>query len=122
MALPIVKSIRPFVGAKDFEASQKFYVAMGFTETTISKNMSLFTMSDIGFYLQDYFVKKWVDNTMLFLEVQNLSEYRDHLIAQELTQHKNVRLSEIQVKEWGQEFFVHDPVGVLWHIGRFNSK
>lgn len=119
MASPIVKSIRPFVGAQDFEASRSFYNAMGFTETPISKDMSLFSLGDFGFYLQDYYVKKWVDNTMLFLEVQNLDQYRDFLISQNLTQHTRVRLSEIHKKEWGQEFFVHDPSGVLWHIGNF---
>lgn len=122
MASPIVKSIRPFVGSKDFETSRSFYTSMGFTETPISKDMSLFAMGDFGFYLQDYYVKKWMDNMMLFLEIENLAYYRNFLITQNITQTKGVRLSEINTEAWGHVFFVHDPDGVLWQIGNFNSK
>ncbi len=121
MFTPEVKSIRPFVGSKDFETSRIFYTTMGFTETLISKDMCWLTMGDIGFYLQDYYVKKWMDNTMLFLEIENLTDYRNFLITQNITQIKGVRLSEINTEAWGHVFFVHDPAGVLWQIGNFIS-
>lgn len=117
-----IKSIRPFIGSKDFKTSSAFYKTIGFEERMISPNMTLFIREDFGFYLQDAFVKDWIDNTMLFLEVEELDKYLDHLSSLELTkQFKNVRLSKIVTNDWGREFFLHDPSGILWHIGSFNK-
>jgi predicted lactoylglutathione lyase len=52
------KSIRAFIGAKDFEVSRNFYRDLGFQESIISKNMSYFKVfENIGFYLQEAYVK-----------------------------------------------------------------
>lgn len=116
-------SLRPFIGSKDFEQSRKFYGALGFAELRISTDMSLFRVDNaISFYLQDYFVKDWIDNLMLFLEVDNLDEHHTDLTSLELPKtFHGVRVSSIQVNEWGREYFVHDPSGVLWHFGQFAS-
>ena len=120
---PIAKSIRPFIGAADFNSSRRFYTSIGFKETVISYNMSLFTMDDFGFYLQDAYVKDWIDNTMVFLEVQHLDEYLTHLESLDLTSlFKGVKISKIVENDWGREFFLHDPSGVLWHIGSFTNR
>jgi hypothetical protein len=50
-------SIRPFVGAKDFELSRNFYRDIGFEEIILANNMSLFKYEKLGFYLQDAYVK-----------------------------------------------------------------
>jgi catechol 2,3-dioxygenase-like lactoylglutathione lyase family enzyme len=116
------KSIRAFIGAKDFEVSRSFYRDLGFQESVISKNMSYFKVVEtLGFYLQEAYVKDWVDNTMLFLEVNNVNEYFNEL--QNLGLHekyKNVRLTPIKQNDWGRECFLHDPSGILWHFGEFN--
>lgn len=59
-------SIRPFIGAKDFELSRSFYRDLGFEETILSHNMSVFKTDGLSFYLQDAYVKDWIDNTMIF--------------------------------------------------------
>lgn len=117
---PSIKSIRPFIGSRDFQISREFYKAIGFQEHLISKDMSVFRMSDFSFYLQDAYVKKWINNTMVFLEVKELDEYLAHLRGLDLTAtFKGVKLSSIVENDWGREFFLHDPSGVLWHIGSF---
>ena len=114
-------SIRPFVGAKDYEMSKSFYRALGFQESPISADMTLFRIGKMGFYLQKAYVKDWIDNSMIFLEVEDLDLYWKELVALDLTtKFPNVRLSPIQRFEWGQECFMHDPSGILWHIGQFN--
>jgi hypothetical protein len=30
-----------------------------------------------------------------------------------------VRITEIVYNDWGNEFFLYDPSGVLWRIGEF---
>lgn len=116
------KSIRAFIGAKNFEESRLFYKELGFEEARIFKDMSYFKISSaLGFYLQNAYVKDWVDNTMIFLEVDDVDEYFKELQDLRLNEkYKNVKLTPIKENEWGKECFLHDPSGILWHFGEFN--
>ncbi|CAN5879042.1 glyoxalase [soil metagenome] len=116
-------SIRPFIGARDFEVSRNFYQDLGFEEIILAHNMSLFQTGQLGFYLQDAYLQDWVDNTMIFLEVEDLDGFWDRLLNLGLTKkYEQVKLIPIREYEWGREFFVHDPSGVLWHIGSFKNS
>jgi catechol 2,3-dioxygenase-like lactoylglutathione lyase family enzyme len=114
------KSIRPFIGAKDFELSRSFYRDLGFEERVLTHNMSLFKTGELGFYLQDGYVKDWVDNTMVFLEVDDVARFWNELAALMLPdKYKGVKQTPIRVLDWGRECFLHDPSGILWHFGEF---
>lgn len=115
-----VKSIRPFIGAKDFEIARSFYRDLGFEEMTLGNQMSVFTMGNLSFYLQNAYVKDWVDNTMIFMEVQDVNQFYKELQALDLqNKYENVRLSPVRKEDWGSECFLHDPSGILWHFGEF---
>ncbi len=115
-------SIRPFIGAKDFKLSRNFYTDLGFEETFLSNNMSVFKKNGVAFYLQDAYVKDWVDNTMIFLEVEDLDNYWNGLLALNLSaKYEGVKLVPIKYFDWGAECFLHDPAGILWHIGEFST-
>ena len=117
-----IKSIRPFIGAKDFDLSRGFYYDLGFTETVLSSEMSVFKLGEFAFYLQDSYVQDWIDNTMLFLEVHDVNSFWNELLTLNLTtKYKEIRLVPIKVHEWGKECFIHDPSGILWHIGEFSK-
>ena len=113
-------SIRPFIGAKNFELSRSFYKDLGFQETILSRNMSVFKTEGLGFYLQDAYVRDWIENTMIFLEVEDVDQYYNELLALDLTnKYKSAKLTSIRNQDWGRECFLHDPSGVLWHFGEF---
>ncbi len=113
-------SIRPFIGAKDYELSRNFYRDLGFEEVVLDDTMSLFKKDELGFYLQKAFVKDWVDNTMIFLEVADVDLYWKEVAALNLTsKYEGVRLTTVQQFDWGKECFMHDPSGILWHFGQF---
>jgi hypothetical protein len=113
-------SIRPFIGAENFELSRSFYRDLGFQESILTHNMSLFKTEGLGFYLQDAYVKDWIDNTMIFLEVEDVGSYWNELLALDLTsKYKRVKLTPIRDNDWGRECFLHDPSGILWHFGEF---
>ncbi|SNT29890.1 hypothetical protein SAMN05421640_3276 [Ekhidna lutea] len=117
-----IQSIRPFIGARDYSQSRNFYKEWGFNEIITSPKLSFFHMNKVGFYLQDFFVKDWIENSMLVLQVDNLSDYWEVLKAKNLDQKfKGVKLVEPTSFDWGREGFVYDPSGVLWHIAEFNS-
>jgi catechol 2,3-dioxygenase-like lactoylglutathione lyase family enzyme len=116
------KSIRPFIGAKNFEISRRFYTDLGFQENSLGPGFSVFKTEGIAFYLQDAYVKDWIENTMLFLEVEDVGVFWNELIALDLpTKYENVKLVPIREYDWGRECFIHDPSGILWHIGEFKD-
>ena len=116
------KSLRPFIGAKNFEVSRSFYRDLGFEETILSADMSVFKTGTMAFYLQNAYVKDWIDNTMIFLEVENVSNFWNELTTLNLTEkYESIKLVPIRNLDWGKECFVHDPSGILWHFGEFNK-
>ncbi len=116
------KSIRPFIGAKNYGVSRQFYQDLGFQESVISSNMSYFQTEGFGFYLQDAYVKDWIDNTMIFMEIDDVKRFWTELLALELpAKYDNVRLVPVRELDWGRECFLHDPSGILWHFGEFNT-
>jgi catechol 2,3-dioxygenase-like lactoylglutathione lyase family enzyme len=116
------KSIRPFIGAKNFEVSRRFYRDLGFEENVLSSDMSLFKTNGLGFYLQDAYVRDWVDNSMIFLEVDDVGRHWNELSALDLPgKYEGVRLTPIRYNDWGNEYFLHDPSGILWHFGEFTK-
>ncbi|WOD44517.1 glyoxalase [Hwangdonia lutea] len=117
-----IKSIRPFIGAKNYTISRQFYKDFGFEEIKTSEKMSYFKLGDFGFYLQDAHIKDWIDNTMVFLEIDNVEEHLSNLKKRNLEEKYNgVKISEINYNDWGKEYFVHDPSVILWHVGAFKK-
>ena len=114
------KSMRPFIGAKNFEISRNFYRDLGFEEVIIEPKLSVFKTGQQAFYLQDYYTKDWIDNTMIFLEVEDVTNFWEELQKLDLVnKYDGVRLVPVKTNPWGRECFVHDPSGVLWHFGEF---
>ena len=117
------KSIRPFIGATNFENSRNFYRDLGFQESILTHNLSYFKTEGIGFYLQDADVKDWIDNTMVFMEVDDVDRFWNELEALDLpSKYEGVRLTPTRQLHWGKECFLHDPSGILWHFGEFFTK
>ena len=116
------KTIRPFIGAKNYTESREFYRALGFEEVILDERMCLLKVNEsLGFYLQDYYVKTWVNNSMIFLEVDDIERCVEELLSKGLQdKYQYVRFTEIKQFDWGRELFMHDPSGVLWHFCEFH--
>src|SRR5574343_1854783 len=116
------QQIRPFIGAADFNRSRSFYADLGFTETLLNEHLCLFTSDAVSFYLQHAYVKDWVDNTMIFVEVDDADRcYHDLEQLPLNSRYPEVRLEPVRSAAWGRECFLHDPSGILWHFGTFHS-
>ncbi len=79
-------SIRPFIGSKNYNISRNFYLDLGFKEIITSKKMSYFSIGKFGFYLQDAYVKDWIDNSMIFLELDDLESNLKNIQSLRLTE------------------------------------
>lgn len=118
-----IKSIRPFIGASNFDISRSFYRDLGFEESVLQHNLSVFIKGNFAFYLQDYNAKEWIDNTMIFVEVEDTDKFWNDLVSLNLTEkYSGVKLTPVRMMDWGKECFVHDPSGILWHFGEFFSS
>lgn len=117
-------SIRPFIGTRDFDTSRQFYKDLGFKEDKMPiSDMVRFEITDkLSFYLQKRYKRTWVRNSMIFLEVDDIERYWHNIRALQLEdRYKTAKQTEVQKFSWGREFFMHDPSGVLWHIGQFDD-
>tara|TARA_R110001632_G_scaffold193046_2_gene313932 strand:+ start:550 stop:921 length:372 start_codon:yes stop_codon:yes gene_type:complete len=117
------KSIRTFIGAKNYKECRAFYKALGFSEIELGPTMCLIKVNDqLAFYLQDAYEKKWIENSMIFLEVDDVEVCEQDLKDRRLPEtFAGVRLTDIKNLDWGRELFMHDPSGVLWHFGEFKK-
>ena len=108
---------RPFLPAKDFELSKRFYEALGFSKI-LDGDVAIFRIGTSGFVLQNYFHKEWAENCMMQLMVDDLDAWWAHLLALDLPQRFGVpepRAPALQ--PWGLRIaYLVDPSGVLWHI------
>lgn len=118
-----LNSIRPFVGSKNYAVSRAFYRDLGFEEVVLSNNLSLFQSDSFGFYLQDYFDKAWLENTMLFLEVKDVLKEFNTIKELGLTKkYPGTELRPMRKETWGDVFYIIDPAGILLHIAQFTKQ
>ena len=109
-------SILTFVPARDFEVSTSFYEAIGFTCPSHHEGVRYMGLGDVGFLLQDFWVKDWADNFMMAMHVEDAAEViaRVDSIADEFS---GVRTQDPKMEDWGMIVgYFWDPTGVLWHV------
>jgi catechol 2,3-dioxygenase-like lactoylglutathione lyase family enzyme len=113
------ESMRPFVPAKDFDASKRFYEALGF-EKVLDGEVAIFNAGSGGFILQRQFQKDWAGNFMMQLMVDNLDMWWVHIESLELCTNFGVPAPRAPAMQpWGLRVaYVVDPSGVLWHVAQ----
>lgn len=76
--------MRPFMPAKDFELSKRFYEALGF-EKVLDSEVAIFNAGSGGFILQHYFQEDWAKNFMMQLMVDDLDRWWAHIESLDLS-------------------------------------
>lgn len=110
---------RPFLPAKDFDLSKRFYVAWGF-EKLFDGEVAIFKVGAGGFILQRYYQKEWAENFMMHLMVDDLDAWWAHLQSLDLPgRFAAPPPKPPAMQPWGLRVaFVVDPSGVLWHVAQ----
>jgi uncharacterized glyoxalase superfamily protein PhnB len=108
---------RPFMPAKDFELSKRFYEALGF-EKLLDSEVAIFNAGSGGFILQRYYQEEWAGNFMMQLMVDDLDSWWAHIESLDLAKQFGVPAPKPPaLQPWGLRVaYVVDPSGVLWHI------
>ena len=110
---------RPFVPAKDFDVSRRFYEALGF-EKLLDSDVAIFRIGQSGFLLQRYYQKEWAENFMMQLMVDDLDAWWAHIQSLDLPGRFGVAPPRAPAMQaWGlRTAYVFDPSGVLWHVAQ----
>ncbi|MGA9566088.1 MAG: VOC family protein [Candidatus Korobacteraceae bacterium] len=108
---------RPFIPAKDFALSKKFYEALGF-QKLLDGDVAIFSAGSGGFILQRYYQEDWAKNCMMQLMVDDLDAWWTHIEGLDLLGNFHVPPPRPPAMQpWGLRVaYVWDPCGVLWHI------
>jgi uncharacterized glyoxalase superfamily protein PhnB len=111
--------VRPFLPAKDFTKSKRFYEALGF-EKILDADVAIFRLGSSGFILQNYFQEDWAGNFMMQLMVDDLDVWWAHIASLDLTKAFDVpQPKPPTMQPWGLRIaYVVDPSGVLWHVAQ----
>jgi uncharacterized glyoxalase superfamily protein PhnB len=108
---------RPFLPARDFDQSKRFYEALGFTKV-LDSEVAIFNAGSGGFILQRLYTKEWAEMTMMQLMVDDLDAWWAHIEKLDLAKQFGVPAPKAPAMQpWGlRTAHVIDPSGVLWHI------
>lgn len=111
--------LRPFIPARDFTTSKRFYSDIGWKTTDVADGLALVELSDRQhFYIQDYYVKDVAENCMLHLTVESALDWYRH-VSSVLQRDKScgARIQPPKLQPYGALVtFMHDPSGVLLHL------
>ncbi len=112
--------VRPFVPARDFDLSKRFYKALGFTIVLDSDEVAIFRLGASSFILQKYFQKEWAENFMMQLMVDDLDAWWEHITSLHLPKVFGVPEPKPPATQpWGLQIaYVTDPSGVFWHVAQ----
>ena len=111
--------LKPFVPAKDFALSRRFYADLGFVEASEVGGVAYFHHGDVSFLLQDFFDQGLADNLMLHLLVEDVAAWHAPVASSGVVARYGVRQSEIVQQPWRMlDFTLFDPSGVLWRIAQ----
>lgn len=114
-----VNCITPFLPAKDYDLSLRFYNDLGFSKVVEIENATRLDLDGYSFWLQNYYVEEWANNFMLCLYVDDIQAWcfkiNELNLAEKYDNTAKV-LSQPHNQEGGKMMQISDPSGVLWHI------
>lgn len=114
-----VSDLRPFIPARNFALSKRFYAALGWETRDVDKGLALVRLADQQhFYVQDYYIKDVAENCMLHVTVADaLAWYRHASAVLKGDRFGDARVQPPKPQAYGAVVtFVHDPSGVLLHL------
>jgi len=115
-----IRAFRPFLPAKEFETSLRFYKAIGFEVYPLGETLAELSLGTHAFLLQGDYVKEWAENSVMHVLVEDVDAWWRHIESLALTRQFGVSPpTPPRVEPWGLTVaYVSDPSGVLWHFAQ----
>ena len=118
--IPTIKAFRPFLPAKDYDTSFRFYQAIGFHAHPLGDALAELSLGGNAFLLQGYYVKEWAENMMMHVLVEDVQQWWKHIEPLDLASKFGVKPPTApRIEPWGLTVaYVWCPSGVLWHFAQ----
>lgn len=115
-----IRAFRPFLPAKQFETSLRFYEAIGFQAFRLGETLAELSFGTHAFLLQGHYVKEWAENSVMHVLVENVQAWWRHIDSLDLSRQFDVPCpAPPRVEPWGLTVaYLFDPSGVLWHFAQ----
>ena len=106
-----IVALRPFVPAKDFQTSKRFYIDLGFEVAALGDKLAHVGIGTFGFL-------EWADNFVMHMMVTHLDQWWATISRLNLESRYEVRAPlPPKLEPWGLRVaYIFDPSGVLWHL------
>jgi hypothetical protein len=119
-----IRAFRPFLPAKEFETSLRFYQTIGFEAYRLGETLAALSLGKHAFLLQGYYVQAWAENMMMHVLVEDVAAWWRHLDSLSLPDQFGVSPPhEPKVEPWGLTVtYLTDPSGVLWHFAQATGE
>lgn len=113
-----VLALRPFVPAKDYALSKRFYQTLGFTATIEEEQVTILKMESFSFILRNAYEQHFAETLMIQLLVRNGAAWWAAHDPASLVGSFGVKPPKPPAMQpWGLKVgFIFDPSGVLWHV------
>jgi uncharacterized glyoxalase superfamily protein PhnB len=113
-----ILNMSPFVPAKDFELSRRFYHDLGFRENWGDAQACELELGGFRFILQNFYVKDHAGNFMMSLLVEDADPWWEYIQGADIPKKYDLYMAEPpKLQPWGlRVLYLTDPTGVLWHI------
>jgi uncharacterized glyoxalase superfamily protein PhnB len=119
VSTPNTIELKPFVPAKDFELSKRFYQDVGFVLASDQDGIAYFHDGHVAFLLQDFYEKTYAENFMVHLLVEDVDAWWAMIDQADIAGRYGVMFSPVEERPWGmRDFVLNDPTGVLWRIAQ----
>ncbi len=113
-----ILALRPFVPARDYDLSRRFYEALGFVATHRDETVTILKLGSFSFILQNHYVAAFAENCMVQILVRDVDAWWAKVDPARLVETFGVKPPRAPtLQSWGLKVgFVFDPSGVLWHV------
>src|ERR1700675_4580728 len=123
--VPDVIALRPFVPAKDFETSLRFFADLGFRAYRLGDLLASMHIGPFAFLLhgRPNDDERFAANFMMHMFVEDIDAWWPRIADLDLSKRYGVKApSAPALQPWGLVVaYVWDPSGVLWHIAKASA-
>lgn len=122
--IPGIRSFRPFLPAKEFETSLRFYEAIGFHSYRLGATLAELSLGTHAFLLQGNYVKEWAENMVMHVLVNDVQAWWQYINGLDLANQFGISPpAPPRVEAWGLTVaYLSDPTGVLWHFAEVTRR
>ena len=111
--------LKPFVPARDYEHSKRFYADFGFRLASDAGGTAYFHHGNVAFLLMDFYEQQLAEHLTLHLLVKDVDAWYAAVTSAGLAEQYGSTITPIEQQPWRmRDFTITDPAGVTWRIAQ----